>query len=620
MHELNDEEVSCNICLDGGWDDANMIVLCDNCPYGTHQVCYGVHVIPEGNWFCDLCAFKKKHASKNIPESQYQCVVCLQHGGMMVPFKTSKNRVDPQFVKWVHSACVLNTPELSFKNVDNMRIPQGLGSYQLTKRKKKKCDFCENIGAAVLSCNERGCRAQFHISCGKENGCLFQVKAQQGPKEAFCPHHKDKLVRKLQKLTSEAGNMEVEEEVEIEQKTQEEVQIEEVEEIQPKQKIQPYKLWELGKHFLEIPDHQLIGCLQDISPTNSKNNPLINLIEQIKSRVESSNVSDSKLNFPVEHGNVEVEDTFNGFGSGSSASWSRFSFQLETVFRSEIKQEELIMDERVENMIHVDDEKHNIVVDRDISTEEEMMKNPTTLLKFHNFDTIESGELRLLKNETDEVSHLLWRKKVKLKMLQQRNKNHIIRLHEDVVNQLKSVQDNRSFEVQLQNKKLPLKAIAEAEKKGLGLDDLKKRIKLNNTEIRNGTLVFRDFFAKYDHFKDRNDDKENIRPKHRRITKSRIKFIKERVKALGIKMKFNSLHKAVSFEDFDRANLVKDEESSRLFDMRLYFSRFDLAHLPYSVPAKRKREGTVQRQKPVEEEPLYIYVHAVSENEFFCTS
>lgn len=59
--EVADEDVVCEVCRDGGWDELNKIVFCDDCSVAVHQYCYGVSKIPEGDipWFCDLCHFKR---------------------------------------------------------------------------------------------------------------------------------------------------------------------------------------------------------------------------------------------------------------------------------------------------------------------------------------------------------------------------------------------------------------------------------------------------------------------------------------------------------------------------------------------------------------------------------
>lgn len=51
----NSDDITCVICGDGDSEARNEILLCDNCDLAAHQVCYGVQVIPEGDWLCRDC-------------------------------------------------------------------------------------------------------------------------------------------------------------------------------------------------------------------------------------------------------------------------------------------------------------------------------------------------------------------------------------------------------------------------------------------------------------------------------------------------------------------------------------------------------------------------------------
>eukprot|EP01116_Phalansterium_solitarium_P013135 TRINITY_DN3016_c0_g1_i1.p1 TRINITY_DN3016_c0_g1~~TRINITY_DN3016_c0_g1_i1.p1 ORF type:complete len:278 (-),score=18.00 TRINITY_DN3016_c0_g1_i1:259-1092(-) len=57
-----DEDVPCSVCYDRSSEDDNLIVYCDGCDIGVHQICYGVQSVPEGHWFCGACRAKKKDA------------------------------------------------------------------------------------------------------------------------------------------------------------------------------------------------------------------------------------------------------------------------------------------------------------------------------------------------------------------------------------------------------------------------------------------------------------------------------------------------------------------------------------------------------------------------------
>ncbi|KAM4060368.1 AAA ATPase domain-containing protein [Hirsutella rhossiliensis] len=54
--EENDDEIRCAICSKPDSKAPNEIILCDNCDFAAHQLCYEVSEIPEGDWLCKSCA------------------------------------------------------------------------------------------------------------------------------------------------------------------------------------------------------------------------------------------------------------------------------------------------------------------------------------------------------------------------------------------------------------------------------------------------------------------------------------------------------------------------------------------------------------------------------------
>ena len=69
----DEEEDGCCVCADGGWEDDNLIVICDgtDCPTATHQKCYGIQMVPKDTlpWFCDVCV-------ENLNPKDLQCALC----------------------------------------------------------------------------------------------------------------------------------------------------------------------------------------------------------------------------------------------------------------------------------------------------------------------------------------------------------------------------------------------------------------------------------------------------------------------------------------------------------------------------------------------------------------
>ena len=45
-----DENTVCDVCQLPESEEGNEMVFCDGCNLCVHQICYGIRVIPEGNW------------------------------------------------------------------------------------------------------------------------------------------------------------------------------------------------------------------------------------------------------------------------------------------------------------------------------------------------------------------------------------------------------------------------------------------------------------------------------------------------------------------------------------------------------------------------------------------
>jgi len=51
----SEDEIACAICLGLDSKKPNLMIFCDKCDFAVHQKCYGVPVIPNGDWFCKDC-------------------------------------------------------------------------------------------------------------------------------------------------------------------------------------------------------------------------------------------------------------------------------------------------------------------------------------------------------------------------------------------------------------------------------------------------------------------------------------------------------------------------------------------------------------------------------------
>ena len=45
----------CDICFSESTEEGNVLVFCDNCNIAVHQICYGIEVLPENDWYCSRC-------------------------------------------------------------------------------------------------------------------------------------------------------------------------------------------------------------------------------------------------------------------------------------------------------------------------------------------------------------------------------------------------------------------------------------------------------------------------------------------------------------------------------------------------------------------------------------
>ncbi|EHK48172.1 hypothetical protein TRIATDRAFT_172772, partial [Trichoderma atroviride IMI 206040] len=69
------DEIVCGVCSRPESQAPNEIILCDNCDFAVHQMCYGVRDIPDGDWLCNSCAqedalgIAKKPTEEEAPDA-----------------------------------------------------------------------------------------------------------------------------------------------------------------------------------------------------------------------------------------------------------------------------------------------------------------------------------------------------------------------------------------------------------------------------------------------------------------------------------------------------------------------------------------------------------------------
>ena len=167
------DDIVCQICADGEYEDKNMIVLCSSCNLSVHQKCYGIFQVPSEDWICDVCKSFGLNKGKLL-----RCLLCSVRGGAMKPTtissrdpffskqkysvrsgskdeKDSENEPNPA-VLWIHLSCAHWIPELELWSKDiNRTIPD------LNLSNKKRFKLTCNI------CKKRGCGCCIHCNKGK---------------------------------------------------------------------------------------------------------------------------------------------------------------------------------------------------------------------------------------------------------------------------------------------------------------------------------------------------------------------------------------------------------------------------------------------------------------------
>lgn len=100
-----DLEAVCAICDDEESPPRNPIVFCDRCNLATHQRCYGITELPDGDWFCDACAAGES-------PNNLQCAVCPRTGGAYKRVAMTSGVHSFGGAKWAHVVCGMAIPQL----------------------------------------------------------------------------------------------------------------------------------------------------------------------------------------------------------------------------------------------------------------------------------------------------------------------------------------------------------------------------------------------------------------------------------------------------------------------------------------------------------------------------
>eukprot|EP00347_Sterkiella_histriomuscorum_P015623 403356329 len=224
------ENSGCVICCGEDYEDDNLIVYCE-----VHQVCYGLEVIPEGDFICQTCSVFEEDSHL------VQCSLCSLKGGVMRPTQTKtserigddkKDKKDqnqqqksitsylkkekdlykknktlknegilPQdfwntYYQWVHLSCVFWNIELILPQKAPIKLIK-----QSEKRLSLVCVICQKKGVGVcIQCSYKSCHVSFHVECARKAKYYMNYDCDTESKEVFCLSHRPfPLIQEIEK-------------------------------------------------------------------------------------------------------------------------------------------------------------------------------------------------------------------------------------------------------------------------------------------------------------------------------------------------------------------------------------------------------------------------------------
>ncbi|ETW07065.1 hypothetical protein, variant 1 [Aphanomyces invadans] len=192
----------CSVCNGGESTPGDLIVYCDMCGIPVHQSCYGVPIVPKGNWNCQRCTAL---LVTNQSPSSMICAICHRYGGAMKPLRRIQ-RVTT-LPEWVHVLCVWWDHDIVVPNMHVMEPLQMV--HPPMNNRQRTCMICHRNEGYLIQCHWNQCNAWFHAICarfGDANtihchrdepqrhlgGGFLQVEIEDGHRAAFhgyCPRH-----------------------------------------------------------------------------------------------------------------------------------------------------------------------------------------------------------------------------------------------------------------------------------------------------------------------------------------------------------------------------------------------------------------------------------------------
>ncbi|KAF9955052.1 Protein AF-17 [Mortierella alpina] len=175
------EETDCLVCGSGKSFTKNPILFCDGpgCDIPVHQKCYGVAVVPSGNWYCQRC-------EDRIPINNTPSCCCPQKTGAF------KRTTIPN--QYIHVACAHFHPDLD-ETLDPI-------AFNTSLTPKRICCLCKSDAGICSKCCIDSCNKYMHVTCAQREDLMTKGKYF----EIFCENHKDDgVLRRIMKSQSRSS-------------------------------------------------------------------------------------------------------------------------------------------------------------------------------------------------------------------------------------------------------------------------------------------------------------------------------------------------------------------------------------------------------------------------------
>ena len=180
-----DDNAVCDICGDGESSGENRIIFCDSCDVSVHQHCYGVDIVPRGDYFCRACIYhKKQQQTTSEPESApekamskaapIKCEICPKKNGAFVQTQTFSKDKNSN-AKWVHFLCAkwqgLGIVEGTYVNGELVFMVEDIQPIKDHFRLNEiRCYLCKGMRGAYNQCRHEGCERYMHVTCARSSG------------------------------------------------------------------------------------------------------------------------------------------------------------------------------------------------------------------------------------------------------------------------------------------------------------------------------------------------------------------------------------------------------------------------------------------------------------------